>query len=137
MKETQVVIIEKADVVNTESEHCDSLYPKAECKAAELFSVVAHMPEYLGMYHAGSQHLQPAGLGTYPAALASAYDALNIYFRTGFCKRKEARSEAYQGIRIKYLLDKGSQYPLETGKGDIPVHHKPFHLMKHRGMSYI
>jgi hypothetical protein len=34
-------------------------------------------------------------------------------------------------------LDKGGQYPLETCKGDIPVHHKPFHLMEHRGMSYI
>src|SRR5690606_19691916 len=64
LEKTQVVLEEQTQVVHAVTQHREPLDSHAECVAAVLLGIDAHVTEDVRMHHAAAQDLEPAaGLG--------------------------------------------------------------------------
>src|SRR5699024_1825273 len=92
-QEPVVVLIQQTHIVDFIFQQRDTLQPHAESKSGVHFRVdTAHL-EHMGMHHAASQDLDPAGSLTETASLSAAFKAGNIHLGAGLCEREMVRTE--------------------------------------------
>ena len=115
-QESQVVVEEQADVVDSVLQHGNAFDAQPEGEAGVGFRVVADGLEDRGMDHAGAQDLEPAGGLADPAAVAAAHDAFDIDFRGWFGEGKVAGAEADAHLRPKIWCTKAVRTPLRSAK---------------------
>src|SRR3989449_985537 len=75
IEEAEVVLEEEADVVHAVLQHGDPLDAHAERPAGDLFGIVAHVLQHLGMHYPRAEDLQPARLAADAASRAGAQAA--------------------------------------------------------------
>ena len=89
------------------------------------------------MHHAGAEDLEPARPLAHAAARPVTGRAGDVHLGRRLREREEARTEAHLRVGIKELMEAELERPLEIGKGDPTVDHKPLHLREHRGVRRI
>ena len=124
-------------VVNTEFHHGNPFDPHAEGKPRDLFRVVADIPEYLRMDHAGTKDFKPAGVFTDLQPLPLANNTANVHLCGRLRERKVARSEPKGVLLPNISCMNDTQHALQVRKPDMLIHHKSFDLMKHRRVRNI
>src|SRR4051812_47302087 len=77
-KETQIVSIELANIINIVLEQANALGAEPAREAADLVWVIAAVPQHGRMHHTAAADLQPAAVLTDSAALTFADKTANI-----------------------------------------------------------
>src|SRR2546425_4546958 len=84
------------------------------------------------MYHACTEHFQPAGVFADRATLATAKHTIYIHFHARFGEREVAFAKACPSSLTIHLIGEVNQYPFEIAEGDMFANCKSFYLIKHR-----
>src|SRR5690625_1381222 len=64
VQKTDIIFIERPDIVNAVAEHRNPVNAHTECIPGHLFGIEIHSPEDVGIHHAGSQYFKPLPLFT-------------------------------------------------------------------------
>ena len=90
------------------------------------------------MYHAATQHFQPARVTAHTATVTGTHHTLDIDLGRWLGKRKIRRPESHGQI---FLFEKGTQefidQSLQAGKAGMLIDQQTLHLVKHRRMRQI
>lgn len=117
-QETDIILRIQAQVVDLITDLCDPLYAHAECEAGIHFRVYAEITQHVGVHHAATEYLYPAGMFAQAATAAPAYGTGNVHFGTGFCKGEIRRAETDFCFRAEHFGHKMVQCLFEIGKGN-------------------
>src|SRR5690625_179130 len=122
VQKTDIIFIERPDIVNAVAEHRNPVNAHTECIPGHLFGIEIHSPEDVGIHHAGSQYFKPLPLFT-----ASPPD---IHLDTGFCKREEGGSHTVPDIITVHQAGKHNQCLDQLTHGDSSVYIESLHLIE-------
>src|SRR5436305_2619359 len=84
------------------------------------------------MYHACTEHFQPAGVFADGATLATAKHAIYIHFYARFGEWEVAFAKTCLSSLTIHLIGEVNQYTFEIAEGDMFAYCKSFYLIKHR-----
>jgi hypothetical protein len=118
LQKAHIVFIKQLHIVNAVFQHGNALNAHAEGISGINFRIIVHKTVNGRVHHAGTQDLQPAGVGTGAAALAFADHATDIHLGARLGKGKKAGPEAQGRISAEHLVYKPGQSPLEVAEGD-------------------
>ena len=101
LKETDIILIEQTDVVDSVHQRAQAVEPKSKRKPRIFFRVDINNPKDTRMYHSRPAHFYPAGSFADAAAGAAAFEAGVVDFSAGLNKREIRRSKANPGLRAE------------------------------------
>ena len=133
-EKAQVVFVVEADVVDAVFQHGNALHAHAKGKAGIDIRIITHLGEHRRVDQPGTQDLQPARLFADPAALAAAHDAGDVHLGAGLGEGEKTGPETERQIAVEDAPAEAGEYAFQIGKGHVPIHQKPLHLMKHGRM---
>ena len=112
LQESYVILVEITHIVNIPLTHYDTFDTHTEGKAGVFFGIDAASAQYVGMYHARAQDLDPALALAQTAALAAANEAGYVNLRRGLGKGEMVGTEAKLGFGTEHLFGKQFKHTL-------------------------
>ena len=129
-EEADIVLKVEAEILDLPFEHGDALHTHSESESGVLLGVDAAGFQYVGVNHAGTHNLQPAGALADIAALAAADVAADVHLGARLGEGKIGGTHPDLGVRSEHLAHEDQDGLLEVGERYVPVHVKAFHLME-------
>src|SRR6516165_9686639 len=128
---------ERAQIGHPVFEHGDTIDPHAPGETLILVRIEPAVAQDVGMHHAAAENLHPI-LAFAESKLALFAPALDIGLERRLREGKERGAKAHlQLINLEEGLAEFLQDPFEMAEMRALVDHKPFDLMKHRGVGLI
>ena len=130
-EEAYVVLEVQPEVFHLPFQHGYAFNSHAKRETGVFLRVYAAGFQDIGVYHAGTHNLQPAGTLADVAALAAADIAADVHLCAGLGEGEVRGAHAYLGVRTEHLAHEYQDGLLEVGEGYIFVHIQPFYLMEY------
>src|SRR5215471_20281207 len=89
------------------------------------------------MYHACTEHFQPAGVFADGTTFATAKYTVYVHFHAWFGEREVTFAKTRLSSRTIHLIGEIDQYPFEIAEGDMFANSQSFYLIEHRFMRGI
>ena len=129
-EEADIVLKVEAEILDLPFEHGDALHTHSESESGVLLGVDAAGFQYVGVNHAGTHNLQPAGALADIAALAAADVAADVHLGARLGEGKVGGTHPDLGVRSEHLPYEDQDGLLEVSERHVLVYVKAFHLME-------
>ena len=124
-------------VVDLILKHGNTLQAYAKSKSLVLVRIDAAHLQYMRMYHAAAEDLNPSLTLAHPAALAAALEAGNVYLCAWLREREVMRAELNLRVLAEKLTRELCKCALQICEGDMFVNYQSLNLMEIRRMCRI
>ena len=129
-EEADIVLKVEAEILDLPFEHGDALHTHSESESGVLLGVDAAGFQYVGVNHAGTHNLQPAGALADIAALAAADVAADVHLCAGLGEGEVGGTHADLGVRAEHLAHEDQNRLLEVGEGYVFVNVQALYLVE-------
>ena len=137
MKETNVVLVKKTDIVYVVLEHQNSLNAHTECEAAVFLGVDTAVAEHVGVNHTCAEDLDPALALAKTATLSTASKAAYVNLCRGLCEGEVVGAESGSCVFAEHSLSEAFKSALKVAHSDALVNHKTLELMEEGRVSCV
>ena len=115
-EEPYVILAEKTEVLDLVLEVCDALDTHTECVTGILLAVDTAEFEYVGVYHAATENLNPAGVFAERTAFAATDITADVHLGAGLGEREVRGAQTYLRVLAEHLLCEQQKNLLQVGE---------------------
>ena len=130
LQEAQIVLEERAQVVDAVAQHRKAFHAQAEGKAGVALRIDAAVAQHVRMHHAAAEHFQPARAAVFGVPA-------DVDFGRGLGEGEIARAETHLEVALEERADEFGQRALQVGEARCLVDQQAFDLVEHRRMRLV